>query len=375
MLASTVFCQTHLSVPKSVWRLNAVNDFFSGEWIGPDGEKGINGMQSLWSGNVWTINETRALSGIKTSFQLDYGFSDRMNVSISVPYFSSLEEKKSFSVSPADTTGSSPDSVISRYHPSERTNSGLGNVTLGLSYLIHGTPTWSGKGSYTLYGGFSVVLPTAERLGPFSSGAVDTSGIPLQFYELPMGHGLTEYRISLGGEFYRKIFGRMATLRWNVHYASFTQEQVNTPLSFVGFDETNPDSLAAMIGDKHLYKHGNVLTGKFSGRLEVLPEKLIVEAGVDWKFSGRDFFKSNSATWDNWMEYRKVKGSVIHSSKRVAINQFVSILYQNVDPIKKIGPVPFELEAGILLPMPLLVRNGFNTASFRIGITTYTQMW
>ena len=75
------------------------------------------------------------------------------------------------------------------------------------------------------------------------------------------------------------------------------------------------------------------------------------------------------------MEYRKVKGSIIHSTRRVAINQYISILYQNVDPINKIGPIPFELEAGIRLPMPLLVRNGFNTASFMLGLTTYTQMW
>ncbi len=375
ILASTVFCQTHLSIPKSVWRIQTANEIFSGDWIGPDGEKGINGMQSLWNGKVWNIDETRSLSASRTSFRLDYGFSDRMHVSVSIPYFSILEENKSFSVSPADTTVSSPDSIISRFHPSKRTNSGLGDVTLGLSYLFYGTPTWSGKGSYTLYGGFSVVLPTAERLGPFSPGSVDTSGIPLQFYELPIGHGLTEYRISLGGEFYRKILGRMATLRWNVHYASFSQEQVHTSLSFVGFDEPNPDSLAAMIGDKHLYKHGNIFTGTFSGRLEILPEKLIVEAGVDWKFSGRDFFKSNSSTWDSWMEYRKVKGSIIHSTRRVAINQYISILYQNVDPINKIGPIPFELEARIRLPMPLLVRNGFNTASFMLGLTTYTQMW
>ena len=115
ILASTVFCQTHLSIPKSVWRIQTANEFFSGDWIGPDGEKGINGMQSLWNGKVWNIDETRSLSASRTSFRLDYGFSDRMHVSVSIPYFSILEENKSFSVSPADTTVSSPDSITVSY--------------------------------------------------------------------------------------------------------------------------------------------------------------------------------------------------------------------------------------------------------------------
>lgn len=372
---SALIAQTHVSVPQSVWRIRVNNEFFSGDWKGPNGEDGINGMQSLWNNQVWTINEMRSRSGRKTTTLIDYGLSDKMNLSITIPYFGSLEEKKTFFVSPTDTAGISPDSIISRFHPSTRSNFGLGDVSLELRYLLYGTPTWSGKGAVSVYGGVSVTLPTAERLGPYESGSVDTSGIPLQFYELPIGQGLMEYKISLGGEFYRRIFGRMSTLRWNVHYAAFSQEQVNAPLSFVGFDESSPDSLAALIGSKHLYRHGNTFSGNFSGRYEVLKEKLIVEAGVDWTFTGRDLFRSNSSTWDNWMEYRQVKGSTIHSTKRARIRQFLTVRYQNVDPIKKIGPFPFELEAGLIFPMSLLVRNEFNTTALRLGITTYTQMW
>lgn len=367
--------QTHLSVPQSVWRIRVINDMFNGNWKGPDGEDGINGMQSLWNNQIWKINEMRSRSGNKTTTQIDYGLSDKMNISISVPYISRFEEKMTISVSPSDTAGLSPDSIISRFHPSSRSNSGVGDVSLGLQVNLVGIPTWSGKGAVSVYGGVSVTLPTAERLGPYEPGSVDTSGIPMQFYELPIGHGLTEYTLSLGGEFYRKILGRMSTLRWNMHYAAFSQEQVNSSLSFVGFDESNPDSLATMIGSKHLYRRGNTFSGNFSGRFEVLKEMIIVEAGMDWKFTGRDFFKSNSSTWDSWMEYRQVKGSLIHSTRRTRIRQFVTVRYQNVNPIKKIGPIPFELEVGLIFPMPLLVRNEFNTTALWVGITSYTQMW
>jgi len=75
------------------------------------------------------------------------------------------------------------------------------------------------------------------------------------------------------------------------------------------------------------------------------------------------------------MEYRQVKGSLIHSTRRTRIRQFVTVRYQNVNPIKKIGPIPFELEVGLIFPMPLLVRNEFNTTALWVGITSYTQMW
>ena len=375
ILISIALGQSHLSVPQSVWRIGVDTEFFGGDWKGPDGKEGINGMQSLWNNQLWTINEQREISGSRTTIKIDYGFSDRVNFSMTIPYFGSLKENKTFSVSPTDTTGSSPDSIIGVFHPSSRKNSGLGDVSLGLQFLLFGTPTWSEKGNYSIYGSLSVTLPSAERLGAYNSGSTDSKGVPLQFYELPIGHGLVEYSLSLSGEFYRRIIGRMATLRWVLEYSSFGQDQVNTPLSFVGFDESNPDSLNALIGQKHLYKHGAAFTGSFSGRFEVLPELLIFTAGMDWKFTGRGFYKSNSETWDNWMEYRQVKGNTIHSTKRAMVRQFVMIQWQNVDPIKKIGPLPFEVELGLIFSIPLLVRNDYNLTALRLGFTSYVQLW
>lgn len=90
---SALMAQTHLSVPQSVWRIRVINDMFNGNWKGPDGEDGINGMQSLWNNQIWKINEMRSRSGNKTTTQIDYGLSDKMNISISVPYISRFEEK------------------------------------------------------------------------------------------------------------------------------------------------------------------------------------------------------------------------------------------------------------------------------------------
>lgn len=351
------------------------NEFFSGNWKGPDGKNGINGMQSLWNNQVWSIDEQRSLSGSRTTMKIDYGFSDRINFSMVIPYFGSLKEEKSFLISPSDTTGSSPDSLIRFYHPSPRSNSGLSDVSLGLQFLIFGSPTWSEKGMISIYGGMSVTLPSAERLGPFDSASTDSEGTPDQFNKLPIGHGLAEYTASISGEFYRKVFGRMATLRWVTNYSFFGQEQVNTPLSFVGFDESDPDSLVALIGQKHLYKHGAAFTGSFSGRFEILPELIFFEAGMDWKFTGRDSYQSNSGTWDDWMELRRVQGKTVHSSKRAMLRQFLTLQYQNIDPIKKIGPLPFEIEMGLVFPVPFLVRNDFNLTAVWLGFTSYVQLW
>ena len=49
-----------------------------------------------------------------------------------------------------------------------------------------------------------MIFPFAERLKKYDPNSKDKNGIPDQFQQLPIGEGLTELRLRVFGEFYRK---------------------------------------------------------------------------------------------------------------------------------------------------------------------------
>jgi len=267
-----------------------------------------------------------------------------------------------------DTTSVSMDDLLNYYYPSNLKTSGLGNVELGLKFLLLGNPAWSESGNFSLYTGLSVLLGSADRLHEYTY----SSAIPAaqsHFKTLPLGDGVSRYTISFFGELFKTILRRQVNINWLVRSGIYSQTRVNSSISFVNFNTFNPDSIAALIGVKHTIKKGNELFAMAQGKLELIPDWLTVSGGASFYIKGRDAFYSNNEDWDKWMSYRKD----YYDSKKTVVKQFAEIAFHNVNPLKRIGPIPFEIRGGY--SVPLLSRNTFSEFSTWIHLVVYAQAW
>jgi len=267
-----------------------------------------------------------------------------------------------------DTSAVTMNDLLNYYYPSNLQTSGLGDVELGLKFLLLGNPAWSESGNYSLYTGLSVLLGSADRLHTYSY----SNGIPVaqsHFTTLPLGNGVSRYNISLFGELYKTIFHRHVNINWLIRSGFYNQTRVNSPISFVNFNTFNPDSIAASIGLKHTIKKGNELFAMAQGKLELIPDWVSVSGGASMYLKGRDAFYSNDTDWDEWMSYREDN----YDTRITSIKQFAEITFHNVNPLKRIGPIPFEIRGGY--SMPLLSRNTFSEFSAWIQLVVYAQAW
>lgn len=267
-----------------------------------------------------------------------------------------------------DTSSVTMDELLNYYYPGKRTTSGLGDVELGMNILLFGNPAWSEGGNYSVYTGLSVLLPSADRLHKY----VLSSGIPKSqshFTSLPLGDGAARFNISLFGELYKTIFRRHININWKVRTGIHSRTRVNTPITFASSNTFNPDSIATSIGQEYTFIKGNELYARILGRLELIPDWISVSGGASIYLKGRDEFISNSKAWDSWMRYREDE----YDTRQTAIRQFAEVTLYNVNPLKRIGPIPFEIRGGASIP--ILSRNTFSNYSAWIQLVVYAQAW
>ena len=267
-----------------------------------------------------------------------------------------------------DTSAVTMNDMLNYYYPQSRTTSGLGDVEIGLNILLFGRPAWSETGYYSFYTGFSILLPSADRLHKYQY----SSGIPASqsnFTTLPLGNGITRYNISIFGELFRTILRRQININWLIRAGIHGQTRVNTPISFVNYNTLNPDSITMTIGVDHTINKGNELFAMAQGKLELIPDWVSVSGGASMYIKGRDEFFSNDPSWDKWMSYRKDE----YDTRRTAIRQFAEVALHNVNPLKRIGPIPFELRGGASIP--IFTRNTFSDFSAWIQLVVYAQAW
>ena len=240
-----------------------------------------------------------------------------------------------------------------------------------MNLLLLGNPAWrGGKNKYSLYGGIDITFPFGERLKKYHAKDVDSEGIPNQYKQLPIGNGLTRWRIKAFGELYRKLWGRLINVNWSVNLSSFNRDIINPPISFLWIQETSADSISRAIGDAVLYEQGKQICGSIQGQMEIWPQRMFFSVGMDWMFTGQDQYFSSSDAWDEWMVSRKN-----YDSRKNVTTQFLKFNFLNVDPFKQIGPIPFELEVGIRWFVPLLTYQTFGYTSSWIRISSYFQAW
>ena len=284
------------------------------------------------------------------------------------PFVSGIYGAEYNPFSTKDTSAVTIDNLLNYYYPSKSTTSGLGDVELGLKFLLFGNPAWSESGNFSIYTGLSVLLGSADRLHTYSY----SSGIPAaqsHFKTLPLGDGVSRYNISLFGELFKTILRRQVNINWLVRTGFYSQTRVNTPISFVNFKTLNPDSIAATIGVKHTINKGNELFAMAQGKLELIPDWVSVSGGASMYVKGRDTFFSNDPVWDKWMSYRKDN----YDTRKTVVRQFAEVAFHNVNPLKRIGPIPFELRGGVSIP--IVTRNSFSDFSAWIQLVVYAQAW
>jgi len=362
--------QTHFTIPQNVWRISIQNENSTGNWKGHNGRNGWQDYAYRVENLDYVISQEWKRNITSQTFLIEYGFTDKATFILTIPKLKKFKQTHSWSIA-GDTTQSPMDRLMVQYFPATKSNTGMGDVTMGMNILFLGNPAWrGGQNKYSVYGGIDITLPFGERLKKYNVKDVDDDGIPHQFKQLPIGNGLTQWRIKAFGKLYRKVRGRLININWSVHMSSFSREIINPPISFLWIENADADSISRAIGESVLYEQGGQVFGAIQGQLEIWPKRLFLSAGMDWMFSGRDQYFSKSDVWDNWM----VKQNNYDTQKTMA-TQVLKVNFLNVDPFKQIGPVPFELEIGVRWFVPLLTYHTYGNTSSWIRISSYFQAW
>ena len=354
------------------------NHVGSGNWIGSGGllDKGIRNIEFRANDTVLAlVHRTSKIGFNRRDIKIEFGLSPRMTFSLHVPSYSSFTEKIDWdlSVEVDSPENNLLDSLMKFYYPN-KSSSGLGDATLGMNILLYGFPSWTGKEPFSVYAGVGLRLPSAKRLGPYRASVKDTTGRPSQFNELPIGNGLARYSLSLFGEFFKYFNERLVNITWRIERAKYSREVVNTPVSFLWGEETNPDSIIAMIGKTYLRQLGDELLLSATGKLELWPDRVSITGGINSIKTQKDFVFSNHPSWDSWMVSRqRSNGKTVHDTRKTQIRQFVLVTLHNVHPTKSIGPVQFDIEFGA--SFPYFTRHTYSFASAWLGMQAYFQAW
>ncbi len=361
--------QTHFTLPQNVWRISYTARSVSSEWKGHDGKSGWKDYPYTFQGSEYRLTQILERETSVNLYNMEYGFTDKFSFFLNIPVFNSNHEISTWTSS-GDSINTSLDSLLTYFYPKNKNSQGLGDIRLGFNLLLKGKPAWSGRGKYSVYGGIQVKMPFGERLRKFNNSHKDSAGVPVQFSQLPIGDGLTEWDLSLFGEFFKRFKGRLVNITWKVSTGFSSREIVHNPISFLWTDQTEADSISIMIGENVLHQKGLRLTGNIAGKLELWPERLFLSGGMEWQYRGRDQYFSENEAWDSWMASR-----INFDTKNTLVRQWVTLNVLNTDPLKKIGPVPFEFEAAVKWVVPLVTRNTFGETEIGFTLSSYFQAW
>ncbi|MDC0235120.1 hypothetical protein OAK09_02115, partial [Candidatus Marinimicrobia bacterium] len=209
--------QTHFTIPQNVWRMSIQNEYSTGNWKGHNGRNGWQDYAYRLENSDYVISQEWKRDITSQAFFIEYGFTDKATFILTIPKLNKFKQTHSWSIAD-DTTQSPMDRLMTEYFPATKSNTGMGDVTMGMNILFLGNPAWrGGQNKYSLYGGIDITLPFGERLKKFNVKDVDDDGIPHQFKQLPIGNGLTQWRIKAFGKLYRKVRGRLININWSVH--------------------------------------------------------------------------------------------------------------------------------------------------------------
>lgn len=275
--------------------------------------------------------------------------------------------------SASEDSATTIDELLEWYLPKYRSTAGLGDISFNLTYLLAGKPVWSRQSFYSVYAQFGLQLPLGKKLSQFTGSNYDSNNRPLQFSDLAIGASVTKWSLAFFGEFYRNIAGRFVSINWQTGIGIKTREFMNFPVSMFGTNLTHPDSIIAQFGTEFGYQPGWEWQGAISGNLEIWPARLWVCPAFAFYFKVRDKFYSVNGEWAEYMQFRRYQDDIVFDTRILQATPSLKIIFRNLHPLKKIGPIPFEFVVGIA--RPIFTRHSFSDFAVTAAMTTYFQAW
>ena len=257
--------------------------------------------------------------------------------------------------------------LLAYYYPESYSTVGLGDISVGVSFLFYGDAPWSGKKPYALFGHISSIIPIGKTLDYYSSRK-DSLNKRLQFSSMAIGLGVASYQIGFGWNIHLKHdlnprwFGAMDS---RISIA----EKLPTPIRLLGFGHSHPDSNVVSVGSEYRFKSGNALL--FETGIELFPDakqRLSIQFKYQYFSKKQDSFVSLDSDWDQWMQSHSG-----YDTQNYAGKVHFSLWLHNNQPRFKIGPVPFN--AMTYFSLPVGVKNTWSGLTGGFGLTFYFQNW
>ena len=253
------------------------------------------------------------------------------------------------------------DSLKSYYIIPKKVGSGIGDISLGMTALLKGDPSWSSKKSGVLYGRVFLSVPFGFTIEPFKSIGLK------QLSQLNIGAGVSKLSLGVFGgySFNNKSKSR---LYGAIDIASSSSELLYTPINLFSGVHTNPDSIISRVGETYKLKEGNWLKSTLGYEFEFLKNRLLFKLESRTISKSRDDYTSLDEEWDSWMEN--------HQGYDTAINKWDVCLETwilNSKSTERIGPISFDMVLGVR--KTINANNTFDGYKLYSGISTYLQGW
>ena len=309
-------------------------------------------------------------SGLRDTVQMIYNLYYTENGDYSVlwaltssndPFNSGFTDARFFSDDISKDTVDLAD-LTNYYYPSRKKGSGVDDVTLGVTMLLLGSPSWAGsERSGALYGQFKIQSPYGYTIRSYLSDGAK------QFSQTDVGSGVTRWSIGFFGEYGFK--GKMKPRFYgNISYVASTPEFLNTPVSLFTAKHSHPDSIINRIGEKYKYSEGNWARHTLGFDFEPKPDRIRVRMGTNYASKGQDKFYSNDKEWDNWMRSHQGYDSSLRTRHIMLEGWLINSISQN-----RIGPFSFDLYAGY--QRTISSENTYEGWKIYWGSTFYIQGW
>ena len=252
--------------------------------------------------------------------------------------------------------------LVSYYYPSKKVGDGVGDIKIGGTILLSGTPTWAlnGKGD-ALYGQLFITIPYGKTLTQF----LDIR--QKQFDEAKIGSGVTRWSVGMYGS--KMIDSRdLRRIYFQAQLDFSNTTTLNTPIELFSGGHSHPDSVLALIGNTYKYDMGTGIGFNVGAEFEQLKNRLRIKGDIAAAIKGRDRYLSKNRGWDLWME--QYSGNSPTYNK---VDLKIELWLLNSMSENRFGPFSFDICSGF--KTTLAAKNIYSGWEIFAGITTYHQAW
>ena len=252
--------------------------------------------------------------------------------------------------------------LVSYYYPSKRTGDGVGDIKIGGTILLSGTPAWALNGmGDVLYGQLFLTIPFGKTLTQF----LDIRR--KQFDETKIGSGATRWSVGMYGS--KMIDSKdLRRLYFQAQLDFSNTTTLNTPIELFSGGHSHPDSVLSLIGNTYKYDMGTGFGFIFGAEFEQLKNRLRIKGDITASIKSRDRYLSKNRSWDRWMEYYSGNSPTYNK-----VDLKIELWLLNSMSENRFGPFSFDICSGF--KTTLVAENTYSGWEIFAGITTYHQAW